>query len=165
MFFSVIQYMNLPKAIRDLCTPAQVYLGISVIAFIVILIQNFGNKNKYCVGNYSCSTEDLAMIFIGKILYIAFWTFILNFLCEEGWGIISWFMVLIPFVMFFVFIAAFMFSKQGHHPMVQQEGGQGQHPVAQTHHDDPVPQYGPDQHFRPGASVDFTGEPSGYAGY
>ena len=52
MFFSVIQYMNLPKAIRDLCTPAQVYLGISVIAFIVILIQNFGNKNSRYISKY-----------------------------------------------------------------------------------------------------------------
>ena len=150
--------MNLPRVVRDLCSPAQVYLAISVIAFIAILVQNFGNKNRYCVGNYSCNTEDLAMIFIGKILYIAFWTFILNFLCEEGWGVLAWFLVLIPFLMFFVFIAAFIFSKQKHTLV----GGQGQHPVQQSHHDDQVPQYGPGQHFSPGSSVDFTGEPTGY---
>ena len=36
------------KDFKNLCTPAFIYLFISVLIFIVIAIQNFGNTTKYC---------------------------------------------------------------------------------------------------------------------
>ena len=92
------------ESIRKLCTPAYVYLVISVIAVVAMMVQNAGNSNKYCVGQFSCEVPSTAGVFIAKGLYIAFWTFILNALCKAGYKQFSWFMVLLPFIMFFVII-------------------------------------------------------------
>jgi hypothetical protein len=39
-----------------------------------------------------------------KILYVAFWTFILNALCSYGYNQLAWFLLLLPFILFFVMI-------------------------------------------------------------
>jgi hypothetical protein len=94
--------------LRNLCSPAYVYLVISSIALIIMIMQNFGNINKYCVGSYSCHVSSTAIVFIIKALYILFWTWILNLICKSGSPNIAWFLVLLPFIMFFVFIALFL---------------------------------------------------------
>uniref|UniRef100_A0A6C0LL29 Uncharacterized protein n=1 Tax=viral metagenome TaxID=1070528 RepID=A0A6C0LL29_9ZZZZ len=96
--------MKLVESIRKLCSPAYVYLVISVIAVIAIMFQNAGNSNKYCVGQFSCDVPSTAGIFIAKGVYIAFWTFVLNALCKAGYKQLSWFMVLLPFILFFIII-------------------------------------------------------------
>jgi hypothetical protein len=96
--------MKLVESIRKLCSPAYVYLVISVIAVIAIMFQNAGNNNKYCVGQFSCDVPSTAGIFIAKGVYIAFWTFVLNALCKAGYKQLSWFMVLMPFILFFIII-------------------------------------------------------------
>ena len=102
--------MKLPKYIKDLCNPAYVYLVLSVITVIILLVQNVGNTNTYCIGTHTCRTGNLAMIFIGKILWIAFWTYLLNLLCKAGLTGLSWFLVLIPFLMFFLVIAVMIYA-------------------------------------------------------
>jgi hypothetical protein len=101
-------------AIKNLCKPAYVYLVISVIATVILMLQNGGNKNKYCVGSFECSVPSTALVFIMKILYIAFWTFVLNFICGAGYKQVAWFLVLLPFVLFFVGIGLMML-RQGVH--------------------------------------------------
>lgn len=91
--------------LRNLCTPSYVYLVISSIALLVMIAQNFGNINKYCVGSYTCDVSSTALIFIIKGLYILFWTWILNLICRAGAPNIAWFLVLLPFILFFVFVA------------------------------------------------------------
>ena len=81
-----------------------------VITVIILLVQNVGNTNTYCIGTHTCRTGNLAMIFIGKILWIAFWTYLLNLLCKAGLTGLSWFLVLIPFLMFFLVIAVMIYS-------------------------------------------------------
>ena len=76
--------MSIVKDIKKLCTPAYVYLVISAIAMIGLILQNAGNVDKYCVGSFECGVPNTAMVFVGKALYIAFWTFVLNSLCK-GW--------------------------------------------------------------------------------
>jgi len=98
--------------LKDLCTPASVYLVLSVIALVIMFVQNIGSENVYCLGVYNCSVSSVSLIFIIKILYILFWTWVLNLICRAGFPVISWFLVLFPFVLFFVLIAAFLFSKQ-----------------------------------------------------
>ena len=63
---------------KNLCSPAFLYLLISVLAFIVIAIQNFGNTTKYCLGQYECYVPNTFVMFVFKAFYILFWTFILN---------------------------------------------------------------------------------------
>lgn len=95
--------------LRNLCTPSYVYLVISSVALFIMIFQNFGNINKYCVGSYTCDVSSTALIFIIKALYILFWTWVLNLICKAGAPSIAWFLVLLPFILFFVFIAL-MFS-------------------------------------------------------
>jgi hypothetical protein len=90
--------------IKDLCTPSYVYLVISTIAVIVMAIQNFGNMNTYCVGSFSCVVGSTALIFAIKVLYILFWTWILNLICKAGVPQLAWFLVLLPFILFFILV-------------------------------------------------------------
>lgn len=93
------------KGLRNLCTPAYVYLVISSIALIVMIYQNYGNVNTYCLGDYTCNVSSTAMIFIIKALYILFWTWILNLMCNANATNIAWFVLLLPLIIMFILIA------------------------------------------------------------
>lgn len=95
--------------INKLCTPAYVYLVISVIALVTIALQNVQSSTTYCVGNYECPVANNSLMFIIKILYIAFWTWLLNIICKSGATTVAWILVLIPFVLMFFLMASFIF--------------------------------------------------------
>ena len=88
----------------SLCTPAFIYILLSSIGIIILAYQNYGNQNLYCVGNVNCPVESTTPVFIAKILYVLFWTFILNTLCSYGYYKLSWFILLLPFILFFVIV-------------------------------------------------------------
>ena len=102
--------MKLVKKIQKLCTPAYVYLVISVIGMISMMLQNAGNTNSYCVGNFECDVPSTAAVFVGKAIYVAFWTFVLNALCKAGYKKVSWFLVLIPFILMAIMIGMLMLN-------------------------------------------------------
>ena len=93
-----------------LCQPAKFYLVLSVFAFLISLFQNLGNGTVYCLGSLGCSPENSIYIYIFQIVYIAFWTWVLNIICKGGAPIFSWILVLIPFILFFILIALSLFS-------------------------------------------------------
>jgi len=101
--------MQIP-GLRKLCTPAYLYLVVSVFSIIVIMLQNGSNSNTYCMGNYSCQVPNLYLIFVIKLLYVLFWTWILNLLCKSGYPGVSWVLFLFPFILMFIFIIAFMMT-------------------------------------------------------
>ena len=70
-----------------ICVPAMLYLILSVISLISMAFNN-------CMG--------LCLLF--KVLFIAIWTWFLNFLCTQGYTTISWILVLLPFIMFILMI-------------------------------------------------------------
>jgi hypothetical protein len=86
-----------------ICEPAMFYLVISTILFIFLLLQNVGNTEVYCLGSYSCDVNNSFMILFIQILYILLWTFLLNAICKNISPIISWVIVLIPILLFFIF--------------------------------------------------------------
>uniref|UniRef100_A0A6C0DR55 Uncharacterized protein n=1 Tax=viral metagenome TaxID=1070528 RepID=A0A6C0DR55_9ZZZZ len=94
-----------------LCAPAMVYLGLSLLALFLMVFQNFGNYNTYCIGYYKCDEINTTFVFIIKIFYILFWTWILNIICKSGYSQLSWFLVLLPILLFFVLIAYFVMNK------------------------------------------------------
>ena len=55
------------KDFKNLCTPAFFYLAISVLAFVVIAVQNFGNTNKYCLGSYECNVPNTFIMCVSKL--------------------------------------------------------------------------------------------------
>ncbi len=66
---------------RELCTPAKIYFAIAVIASVFSLFNGIG------------------VIAVGFNLVFAFiWTFVLGWLCKKGFTNISWFLVLLPYI-------------------------------------------------------------------
>lgn len=103
--------MNLTKYIKSLCSPAMFYFYISMFAVFLMFFQNMGNVTNYSVGSYSCDVPSTIVLFIFKILYILFWTYILNLICKDGYNVLSWLLVLFPFILFFVLIGVIMMSN------------------------------------------------------
>ena len=91
--------------LRNLCTPSYIYLIISSITLVVLLYQNVGMTNQYCVGDFTCNVSSTAMIFILKAIYILFWTWVLNLICRAGAPGVAWVVLLLPFIMMFVLIS------------------------------------------------------------
>ena len=73
--------MTALKTLKSLCTPAFLYFILSLIAFIFML------------GKVSMMT------LLVKAFFILLWTWFLNFLCKKGYSSISWFLVLLPFIL------------------------------------------------------------------
>ena len=102
--------MAFPKSIKQLCTPAYIYFAISMVGIILSVMQNIGDDKVYRVGYYSADVPSNFLIFAIKIIYILFWTWILNLICKDGHREIAWFLVLIPFILIFVLIGVVMLS-------------------------------------------------------
>jgi len=100
--------MNYGKLFRSLCTPAQVYFTLSTLSILGLLLQNT-NPYRYRVGMYSTSIpHHNGLFFVFKILYVLIWTYILQELCKHGYKGISWFLVLLPLLAFFLIIGLFL---------------------------------------------------------
>ena len=102
--------MAFPRSLKELCSPAALYFIVSIFALLMILFQNLGNSNSYHMGNFSCRVPNTSLIFIIKLIYILFWTWILNLICKDGHTGISWLLVLFPFILFFVLIGIIMIN-------------------------------------------------------
>lgn len=85
-----------------LCPQSRLYLVLSLIVFLVLVFQNFGNIDYYCLGRLQCEAPDLTMIFIIKVLYISFWTLILQMLCAANQGTLAWILVLYPILLYII---------------------------------------------------------------
>jgi len=104
--------MALPNKMTRLCAPAMLYFFVSVICLVLAAIQNMQNNKKYHLGSFSCNVPSCAAIFIFKIIYIIFWTWILNLMCKDGHSGVAWFLILIPFILFFLLIAMVMMNQK-----------------------------------------------------
>ena len=101
--------MNI-NPLTKLCGPSHFYLVISLFVVFIATMQNMGSSNVYCMGNLSCDVTSTSIIFAVKLLYILFWTWILNLMCNTGATKIAWALVLLPFILMFLLILAFMFQ-------------------------------------------------------
>ena len=99
------------EQLNKLCKPAYFYFMMSMFIVVFIFIQNLGNTNLYCVGSYQCQVPNTTVVFIGKVLYIIFWTWLLNLICKSGLSEISWLLVLFPIVLFFVLLGVLLLES------------------------------------------------------
>ena len=99
-----------PTSVKELCTPASIYFVISIIALSIVLLQNLGNQNSYTMGSFSCRVPNTTLVFIIKLIYILFWTWVLNLICKDGHTTISWLLVLLPFILLFVMMGLLMIN-------------------------------------------------------
>ena len=68
--------------LSKLCTPAVIYLVLSVIAILMAIMKRMS-----------------MMTVVVKTMFVLLWTWFLNFLCSKGYSGISWFLVLLPFIL------------------------------------------------------------------
>ena len=97
------------KFYDKLCKPAQLYLLISLVVYVMILIQNIASPDRFSLGPYSCMHDNQPLVMVGQLIYIAFWTWLLNMICKINTGI-SWAIVLFPFILFFIIFLAVVFN-------------------------------------------------------
>jgi len=102
--------MAFPKSLKELCPPALWYFIISMVALAIVFLQNIGNSNSYHLGSFSCRVPNTMVVFIVKVIYVLFWTWILNLICKDGHTGISWLLVLLPFILLFVIIGLLMLN-------------------------------------------------------
>jgi hypothetical protein len=73
------------KDFSKLCTPAKIYFAIAAIATLFDLF------------------NGVAIMFaFWKLVFAFIWTFILGRLCDKGYKSISWFLVLLPYILMFL---------------------------------------------------------------
>ena len=102
--------MIVPKSFKTLCPPAMLYFVISIMFMMMALFQNLGDNRHYNLGDFSCAVPNTTVVFVVKLLYILFWTYILNLICKDGYTTLSWLLVLFPFVMLFAIIGLLMIN-------------------------------------------------------
>lgn len=84
--------------LNSLCTPAYLYFLLSIAMLIFSgIFMNTEMMKSYCAGR--CSPVQVILFFLLKLIFIIFWTWVLNVLCRGGAGWLSWFMVIFPFIM------------------------------------------------------------------
>jgi hypothetical protein len=103
--------MAFPKKLKDLCTPALIYFFISIFFLVIVFFQNLGFQDSYHIGDFSCKVPNTMLIFFIKLIYILFWTWVLNLICKDGYVGISWLLILFPFILLFVIIGLIMINK------------------------------------------------------
>jgi len=88
------------NSISHICTPAMLYLVLSILAILGAMMTDFS-----------------VMSILVKAIFVLIWTWFLNFLCSKGYGGISWFLVLLPFIMIIVILVLGMeiLKKAGKH--------------------------------------------------
>ena len=88
--------------LNDLCPPAEFYFTISMIALLVMCFQNFGTSSVYCLGSLECNVKSVYSIFFTKLFYILITTWILNIICRKVSTTISWLLIFIPTLFYFI---------------------------------------------------------------
>ena len=100
------------KTFANYCTPARIYLGISIVAIILVLLQNFSNpdQSQLCIGVHKCTMPHKALALFFKVVYMLFWTWLLNFLCRKGLRSLAWVILIIPFLLIAIIFGAMILS-------------------------------------------------------
>jgi hypothetical protein len=96
------------KEFSKLCTPAKIYFAIAVISTVI--------------GLFSGQT---VMSSVWKLVFAFIWTFILGWLCKKGFTSISWFLVLLPYILILLGSFGLYNMAQEHRQLLRSVGLQG----------------------------------------
>jgi hypothetical protein len=96
---------------KSLCTPAALYFGISMVTIVVVLFQNLQNTQSYTVGSFSCRVPNTLFVFLAKVVYVLFWTYVLNLICKDGHVGLSWLLVLLPWILMAVIMGMLLINQ------------------------------------------------------
>ena len=98
--------------LNKLCSPAKLYVFLSLLCVLLLLIQNITNSHDiYTFGKSNYKIANKPLLFVIKLLYIVLWTCILQYVCKAGYKNLSWVLVLFPI---FMGILALYISLEGY---------------------------------------------------
>jgi len=95
----------------NICTPAQIYL---IVSFILMVLSYFGMNaisqqitlnqanNSFLQSLNFTYQKDTRTSYIVQAVFIVLWTWVLTYLCRKGFSNLSWFLVLLPWVLMFL---------------------------------------------------------------
>lgn len=97
---------------QELCTPSKLYITLAIIYAIAAYFSmnefsNFMQINQSKMHpylnslNFSATKREFTL---ANVIFILFWTWLLNFICSAGYTKVSWFLVLFPYLCLFIFI-------------------------------------------------------------
>ena len=94
-----------------LCTPAQIYLIVSVVMLVLSYFGLSAISQQLEVHqssspmiqslNFTYQKESRTS-YIVQGVFIVLWTWVLSYLCRKGYTSLSWFLVLLPWVLMFL---------------------------------------------------------------
>jgi hypothetical protein len=94
-----------------ICTPAQIYL---IVSFILMVLSYFGMNaisqqitlnqanNSFLQSLNFTYQKDTRTSYVVQAVFIVLWTWVLSYLCKKGFSNLSWFLVLLPWVLMFL---------------------------------------------------------------
>lgn len=100
-----------------LCTPAQIYL---IVSFILMVLSYFGMNaisqqitlnqanNSFSESHPFLQSlnftyqKDTKTSYVVQLVFIVLWTWVLSYLCNKGFSNLSWFLILLPWVVMFL---------------------------------------------------------------
>lgn len=74
--------------LTQLCTPSLIYLILSIVSVISMIISG-----------------NIGWLLIVKVLFMAFWTWILNLICKAGYEVVSWILVIVPIIIMLIIVS------------------------------------------------------------
>lgn len=96
--------------LRKLCSPAFIYFVVSMAALVYLVVLNTTGSSVLCLGDYSCNVGNVTATLVINLIYVLFWTFILDLLCKNGYTPFSWILVFLPILLLFiVYISLILF--------------------------------------------------------
>jgi len=95
------------KNFEKLCTPAKIYFALAVLSILMGLFSGIH-----------------FMAILGKLIFAVIYTFILGWLCSKGFKSLSWFLVLLPYVLILLTFFGLLTLSKTHMYTVNQISGQ-----------------------------------------
>ena len=87
------------KEFAKLCTPAKIYFSLAILSILIGLFHGF---HLFAI--------------VSKLFFAFVWTYVLAWLCKKGYKTLSWFLVLLPFLMILLVLFGVMKTiKQVHY--------------------------------------------------
>ena len=99
-----------------LCAPAQIYLIVSVVMLVLSYFGLSAISQQLSIHQSSSPVlqtlnftyqKDSRTSYVVQGVFILLWTWVLSYLCKKGYTSLSWFLVLLPWVL--MFLAFFMY--------------------------------------------------------
>ena len=81
------------------CTPALIYLGLSLLSLFLYISKSLSQTDHPSYPKIFATIGTIGMVII-KLIIMALWTILLNFLCENNLRNVAWGILCIPLLFF-----------------------------------------------------------------